>query len=323
MRALVTGVNGFVGSHLADLLRSQAEVELWGAGLFAERPAHLDPSVRTLAVDLRKAESVHDLIQTVRPDVIYHLAGQAYVPDSRQTPWDTLETNTRSCINLMEAALSAGLRPRTLLVSSYEVYDKQAARSGAVDENWPLGPDSPYGVSKVAQDFLARYYSGQHGIPVIVARPFNHVGPRQSDRFVAAAFGRQVALISLGQAPPVVRVGNLAARRDFTDVRDIVRAYVLLMGHAQPGEVYNLGSGRSRSIRELLETLLAIAGVEAEIRVDPERYRSDTDSDLVCDSSRARACCGWRPEIPLENTLADLLAYERERLRPGVGSPVV
>ncbi len=323
MRVLVTGVHGFAGSHLADLLGSQADVELWGAGLFAERPAYLDPSLRTLKVDLRDVKSVHDLVRTVRPDVIYHLAGKAFVPDSRRNPWETLETNARSHINLMEAALSAGLHPRILLVSSYEVYDKQAPRSGAVDESWPLGPDSPYGVSKAAQDFLARYYLDRHGIPAIVARPFNHVGPRQSERFVAAAFARQVALISLGQAPAVVGVGNLEARRDFTDVRDIVRAYVLLMEHGQPGEVYNLGSGRSRSIREILDILMAVAGVEAEIRVDPERYRAEAGPDLVCDSSRARARCGWTPAIPLEKTLADLLAHERERLRPEVASPVV
>jgi len=220
----------------------------------------------------------------------------------------------RVAIVVVVAVVSAGLQPRTLVVGSNEVYDKRAARSGAVDESWPLGPSTPYGISKAAQDFLAQYYFEWHGVPVVHVRPFNHIGPRQSTRFVAAAFAAQVARIAAGQSPPIVRVGNLAARRDFTDVRDIVRAYALLMEMGKPGELYNLGSGKSWSIGQLLNEMLSVARVEAELEVSPDLYRSDFERDLVCDFSRVQAACGWRPEIPMGTTITDLLGYERERI---------
>jgi len=314
MRVLITGVSGFAGSHLADYLLTRPGLELWGAALTTHRPDYLSPAVRLLAVDLRDPEAVQRLIQAVQPEQVYHLAGQAFVPQSRQDPWDTLETNLKPQVNLFQALSRERLRPRILIVSSYEVYAGLAPRKGPVDEAWPLGPDSPYGVSKVAQEFFARLYFEEHDLPVVRARPFNHIGPRQSTRFVAAAFASQVACIQAGVSPAVIKVGNLAARRDFSDVRDIVRAYVLLLEQGAPGEVYNLGAGRSYAIRELLDRLLAFAGVDCDIQIDPERYRPLTVPDVVCDASRARAACGWQPLISLDQTLAELLAYERGRL---------
>ncbi|MBI4769028.1 MAG: GDP-mannose 4,6-dehydratase [Chloroflexi bacterium] len=336
MRVLITGVGGFAGSHLADCLLTDPDAELWGTVLPAGRPAYLAAAVHRLAVDLRDPQAVRQIIQSARPERVYHLAGQAFVPQSHRDPWDTLENNLRPQLNLFESLLAESLRPRMLVVGSYEVYARRPSKiplaglpgqAGAapeiqtVGEDWPLGPDSPYGVSKVAQDFLARQYFETYDLPVIRVRPFNHIGPRQSPRFVAAAFASQIARIRAGQQPAVLRVGNLAARRDFTDVRDMVRGYALLLERGAPGEVYNLGSGASHSIQELLDRLLALAGVACEVTVDPERYRPLDAGEVLCDASRAFAACGWRPEIPFDVTLADLLAYEEQRLDPATPTP--
>lgn len=314
MRALITGVGGFAGSHLADFLLALPDVDVWGCDRNPVHPPYLSESVRYITGDLRDPEFVRDTLHRVEPDRVYHLAGQAFVPQSRVDPWGTFESNLRPQLSFLEALSEQDRRVRFLAVSSMEVYGRIEPGELPIDEAQPYRPDSPYGVSKLAQDFMGLQFFLSHGLTVVRARPFNHIGPRQSDRFVAAAFASQVARIEAGLQPPVIRVGNLDARRDFTDVRDMARAYYLLLEHGEPGEAYNIGSGRSRSIRELLDGVLACSRVKVQIEKDPERLRPSDVPDNLCDSSKARARTNWAPEIPFEQTLHDLVDYERRRV---------
>jgi GDP-4-dehydro-6-deoxy-D-mannose reductase len=313
LRFLITGASGFAGSHLADhlLAAHPRSAEVWGCDLSGERRPYLAADVRLIAADLRDSAAARRVVAESRPDRIFHLAGQAFVGDSWADPWATLEINLRAQLNLLEAVLAEGLAPRVLVVGSAEVYGRVTPEQQPINESAALRPDSPYSVSKVAQDMLALQYFLGHGLPVVRVRPFNHIGPRQNRRFVAPAFASQIAAIEAGRQPPVLRVGNLAARRDFTDVRDMVRAYALALELGEPGEVYNIGSGRSRGIDELLKTLLALARVPIRVEPDPARFRPVDLPDLVCDAGKLRAGTGWAPGVPFETTLHDLLDYER------------
>jgi GDP-4-dehydro-6-deoxy-D-mannose reductase len=318
LRSLITGVGGFAGSHLADYLLAEGDAagEVWGCDLTAARRPYLSPNVHLIAADLRDPQAAHQLIAQSRPERIFHLAGQAFVGDSWAHPWETIETNLRSQVNVLEAVVANGLRPSILVVGSSEEYGRMGTPGLAIDETQPLQPDSPYSVSKVAQDMLGLQYFLSYALPIVRVRPFNHIGPRQNHKFVAAAFASQVAAIEAGQKPPVMQVGNLEPRRDFTDVRDTVRAYALLLERGQAGEVYNLGSGESHRIRELLDVLLSLAHTSIRVETDSSRLRPNDVPDLVCDASRLRQATGWQPQYRLEETLRDLLNYERSVLVP-------
>lgn len=276
MRILITGVCGFAGSHLADHLLARSDsIELWGVAKEQGRPAYLDPRVHLFVADLRDSNAVEDVLRRAKPDQIYHLAGQAYVPQSWENPWQTLETNIRSQLNLLEACLRLGaLHTRVLAVGSEEEYGALDSSELPAREDLPLQPGSPYGISKVAQDLLGRAFFLRHGIPAVRVRPFNHIGPRQDRRFVASDFASQIVAIERGLAPPIIRVGNLDAERDFTDVRDVVRGYVAALEDGVPGDVYNICSGQARSIRHLLEGLLAHAFCEIAVQQDPSDRKS-------------------------------------------------
>jgi len=315
LRSLITGVGGFAGSHLADYLLAEGDAaQVWGCDLSAERRSYLSPRVQLMAADLRDPEAARRAIEAAQPERLYHLAGQAFVGDSWAHPWETIETNLRSQVNLLEAVLACGLRPRILVVGSAEEYGRATVASDPIGEDRPLRPDSPYSLSKVAQDLLGLQYFLSYELPVIRVRPFNHIGPRQNRKFVAPAFASQIAAIEAGTQPPVMKVGNLEARRDFTDVRDTVRAYALLLEHGQAGEVYNIGSSESRRIGDLLDILLSLARVAIRVEMDTGRLRPNDLPDLVCDASRLRAATGWQPRYALEQTLRDLLDYERSQL---------
>lgn len=313
MRILVTGAGGFAGSHLADALLTTTNPDVWGVLLSNDRPAYLDRRVQTVVANLCDAVAVAEVMDKLRPDQIYHLAGQAFVPQSWADPWETIETNIRPLANLFQSCLRLGLmRTRILVVGSYEEYGRLSPSEYPATENSPFRPDSPYGVSKIAQDFLGYSYSVSHGFPVVRVRPFNHIGSRQSHKFVAADFARQIAAIERGAQPPVIRVGNLEAERDFTDVRDVVRAYMAALEKGQPGEVYQVASGISRSIRSVLDGLLAHCQRRVTIEVDPARLRPSDTPRVQGDASKLRAATGWQPLIPFEQTLKDILDYERQ-----------
>jgi GDP-4-dehydro-6-deoxy-D-mannose reductase len=321
VRVLITGAGGFAGSHLAEHLRAQPGLEVWGVDRGGTREADYLPTHQALVADLRDPAEARAVVRAVRPERIFHLAGQAFVGESWADPWATLETNLRAQVNLCEAVLAEGLRPRLLVLGSNEEYGRVQPQELPIREAQPLRPDSPYGVSKVGQDLLGLQYFLSRGLPVVRVRPFNHIGPRQNPKFVAPAFASQIAAIEAGRQPPVLKVGNLSARRDFTDVRDMVRAYALALEHGEPGEVYNLGSGRSRSIRELLDRLLDFSTCPITVETDPARLRPSDVADVVCDAAAFRARAGWEPRIPFEQSLRDLLDYERQKLTPADRRP--
>lgn len=313
MKILITGASGFAGSHLADHLLAQRDHEVWGVSEINQRPHYLNPRLQLAHVDLRLPSAVDDLIAALQPDRLYHLAAQAFVPQSWDDPWETLENNIRAQINIVQACLRQGLtQTRLLVVGSNEEYGRIGVDELPARETTPLRPDSPYGVSKLAQDFLGQAYFLSHQLPIVRVRPFNHIGPRQNARFVAPNFARQIVAIERGESGPVVRVGNLDARRDFTDVRDTMRAYIAALEKGQPGEVYNVASGLSRPIHAILDGLLAHSTVTIKVEIDPTRLRPSDTPNQLGDYSKLKAATGWEPVIPFEQTLKDILDYERQ-----------
>ena len=316
MQALITGIAGFAGSHLADYLIRNTDCTVAGTIHRQDgRVAHLRERVALYRVDLREEAAVAELIAEVRPALIFHLAAQSFVPISWQHPWTTFEQNVHGQVNVLQAVAQQELDARVLVVGSNGEYGLIRPQDLPVDEETPLWPGSPYGVSKVAQDLMGWQYFRSYGIPVVRVRPFNHIGPRQGDRFVAPAFARQIAEAEVGARETTLRVGNLTAVRDFTDVRDVVRAYWLALTCGQPGEVYNIGSGQGRSINSLLRGLLALSDIEFTIEQDPARMRPSDVPESVCNAGRLRAATGWQPEIGFEQSLQDILADWRERVR--------
>lgn len=316
MRILITGAGGFVGGHLVDLLLTLPDVSLHAAVLNppGENPRLDSRPVTQHVADLRDPDAVRALVDAAQPDRVYHLAALAEVGASFRDPWKTLENNIRVQLNLQEAILRSGLEPRILIVSSSEIYGAAGGTGDPIDESYPFAPGSPYSVSKVTQDMLGLQYYLAHGMAVIRARPFNHIGPSQKGGFVASDFASQIAAVEAGQQEPVMWVGNLAAERDFTDVRDVVRAYHLLLERGTAGEAYNVCSGTSRSIRALLDTLLSFSSAEIEVRQDPARMRPSDVPRHVGNASKLRAATGWQPTIPFERTLLDILNDWRQSL---------
>lgn len=313
VRILVTGIGGFAGQHLArHLLNADTDAELVGV---ASRPLAGDLAAIPLhAVDLRDEAAVVDLLDRVRPDQIYHLAGSAYVRQSFDTPWDTLENNVRSQLNLFLAMIRLQIAPRVLAVTSGEIYSIHHSDKTPLDENAPIAPASPYSVSKAAQDMLAQQYTLSHHLPILRARPFNHLGPGQALGFVAPDFAMQIARIEAGLQPPVMRVGDLTAERDFTDVRDTVRAYHLLMQHGTPGEAYNIASGKTVPVQTLLNGLLERATADIAIKFEGDLMRPASARRSCGDASKMRTATGWTPDIPLAQTLGDVLDDCRQRV---------
>lgn len=317
MRALVTGITGFAGSHLADFLLAQhPEVEIFGTYRWRSRRdniEHLDGKVTLLETDLRDYASVHAALARSRPDAIFHLAAQSFVPTSWNAPTETLTSNVIGQTHIFEAVRALGLDPAIQIACSSEEYGLVLPHETPIKETNPLRPLSPYAVSKVAQDYLGYQYFQSYGIKAIRTRGFNHTGPRRGEVFVTSNFAKQVAEIEAGINPPVIRVGNLDAVRDFTDVRDMVRAYWLATQRAKPGEVYNIATGSGITIRAMLDKLLALAKVEVKVETDPARLRPSDVEVLIGDASKFRADTGWEPSIPFDTTLADLLDYWRAR----------
>ncbi len=314
MRLLVTGIAGFVGGHLVDYLRAeQPQVQILGLD------SHPGPRVRALqveviAADVEDAAAVRDALGSVRPDGILHLAAQSSPQRSWDDPAGTLRTNVLGLLNLLEGARAHGLAPRTVVVGSAEEYGQVDPRDLPLREDAPLRPLTPYAASKVAQGYLGLQYALSTGIPVVRTRTFHHTGPRRGESFAESSFARQLAEIEAGRRPAVIEVGNLDAVRDFTDVRDVVRAYWALLERGRAGEVYNVCSGTGIRLRDLLQTLIDVSGLRVEVSVDPARLRPSDVPEQIGDPARIRADLGWTPSIPLKQSLADLLQYWRERV---------
>lgn len=303
---LVTGAAGFVGSHLLELLaEDNVEVVAW------QRPGRRGRAarVRWVTVEMHDRSAVAAAISDLRPATVYHLAGVPHVGDSWAQTRETFAGNVLASHHLFAAIREAGVDTRVLVTSSAMVY---TPADRAIAETDRVCPNSPYGTSKLAQEMVARRAWEDDGIPGLIARAFNHVGPRQSPSFVAPSIARQVALIEAGRSEPVLATGNLDPQRDLMDVRDTVRAYRAMMQSAKPAVPYNVCSGRPLAIRTLVETFLARAKVPIRIVQDPDRFRPNDTPLLLGDHSRITADTGWTPQIPIEQTVDDLLTYWRQ-----------
>lgn len=315
MKALITGIDGFVGGHLAQQLIAQGDADLYGTtfGPAEHYPALTAAGIDVRQVDLTSDEATDRLIAEIRPDHLYHLAAQSFVPLSYENPWATLQNNIHAQLNVLHSIARLGLPTRVLVVGSAEEYGQVSPGNVPINEQQPLRPTSPYSVSKVAQDMLGLQYFLSSHVATIRVRPFNHTGPGQSPQFVAPAFASQIAAIEKHLKPPVLDVGNLEARRDLSDVRDVVRAYTLLLNRGDAGEVYNIGRGVAHSIQEILDMLLNLSDARIEVRTDPARLRPVESPIIVCDTSLIHAATGWKAEIPIEQTLSDVLNDWRAR----------
>jgi len=314
VRILITGISGFVGPYLAEHIAEIApETEIWGM-VWAADPAKAPSSVQQVEGDLTDISSLTIALNQVRPDIIFHLAAASSVASSWEHPGRFLEVNAVGTVNLLEVVRTLGLGAKTVVSSSAEVYGVVPTNKQPITEDAPLAPLSPYAASKAAQDLLtAQYYHG-YGMPTIRLRLFHHTGPRRPTQFVASSFAYQIARIERGLDPPRLAVGNLEAVRDFTDVRDVARAYWLAATRGIPGDAYNVCSSRRTSIRRVLDMLLAHSEVEVEVEVDPNRLRAADIPYLVGDHSRFSETTGWHPEIPLVETLGDLLGWWRSQV---------
>ena len=314
MRALVTGISGFVGGHLTEHLVAEDDlvVGLSASGRWPDELKHLGQRARIERFDLlgETEATLAELVRRKQPEVIYHLAAQSNPQASVNESRATWSLNFWGSFNLLEAVKLSGQKPRVILVSSGVCYGNPPPELIPVNESCPLRPNNPYAASKAAVDLLGIEHHLAHGTDVISVRPFNHAGPRQSARYVLAGLAFQVAQVEAGRSGRV-EVGNLDIIRDFTDVRDVVRAYRMLAQSGQPGEIYNLGSGSGTKIADALEYLRSMARSPIEIHVDQARVRPVDQPMLVADAAKLRAAVGWQARYSIEQTLGDMLEFWR------------
>ena len=324
-RALITGITGMVGSHLTDFLLEHTDWEIWGMARWRspmDNISHLLDRVNRKDrvflhyADLRDELSLYQAVKTARPDYVFHLAAQSFPRTSFDAPLDTLDTNVQGTNRLLEVIRQQELDPVIHVCASSEVFGRVPAEKLPIDEECTFHPASPYAISKVGTDLIGRFYGEAYGMKVMTTRMFTHTGPRRGDVFAESTFAKQIAMIEAGVIPPVIKTGNLDSLRTWADVRDAVRAYYMLVTHNPiPGAYYNIGGTYSCSIREMLETLLAMSTVkDIKIETDPDRLRP-IDADLqVPNTAKFHAHCGWKPEIPFAQTMTDLLTYWRDRV---------
>lgn len=316
-KALITGITGMAGSHLADYLLALGDIEVHGTKRWRSRTEnidHLEGQITLHDCDLTDFKNTFDIIQKVKPDFIFHLAAQSFVPTSWVSPAATLTDNITMQVNVFEAVREVGIDPMIQIALSSEEYGMVYPDEVPINEDNPLRPLSPYAVSKVAQDLMGYQYNQSYGLKVIRTRTFNHEGPRRGDVFVTSNFAKQIAEIEAGKKEPVIYVGNLQAKRDWTDVRDTVRGYWLAVNKCTPGDVYVIASGETRTVQAMLDLLLSMSNVKVEIKQDPSRMRPSDVEILLGDYSKFNKETGWKPEIPFEKMMEDLLNYWRERV---------
>ncbi len=300
-----------MGSHLAELMLGLGN-EVNGLDVPGSNKAnisHLKDRIAHFECDLREPATVKSILKDTAPDIIFHLAGQSSVMESWKDPEGTKSSNVDSQVNLMDAVMELKTKPSIHIACSSEEYGAVAVERLPITEEHELKPLSPYAESKVEQERTALKYVKEHGLKIVRTRAFNHIGPRQSGSFAIPSFAKQIALIKKKKAEPVIMTGNLNAKRDFTDVRDVAKAYWLAATKGVPGEVYNVCSGRSVSLKDILSMMIAISGVHVEVRRDPSKARPSEIPDNRGDSTKFRKATGWAPEIPLEQTLKDILEF--------------
>lgn len=307
-KVLITGATGFVGQHLTEYLSAQNEFQLFGTSL---TDAEKNDKIQIEKIDLTSFGDVQNLIDKILPDQIYHLAAltspASSFDDSKQVVLGNIEVQ----LNILDAVRKNEMNPRVLIISSGEIYGLVDSSQLPIDEKAEMNPNNPYAVSKIAQDYLGLQYALSYKMDIIRVRPFNHTGPGQSPAFAIPAFAKQIAAIEKGGQEPILKVGSLNAKRDFTDVRDIVKGYALIMEKGQSREAYNIGSGKSYSIKKLLDMLLGFSKKQIDIEEDPVKMRPSDIEDIYCNFDKLNSLTGWKPEIEIEKTLKDTLDYYR------------
>ncbi len=315
-KALITGITGFVGSHMADFLLDEG-FEVYGLCRWRasrDNIVHLNGKVRLIEADLLDSHSLERLIFEARPELIFHLAAQSYVPASWTSPAITLETNVVGPANLFESVRRAQITPLIQIACSSEEYGLVHPNEVPIKETNPLRPLSPYGVAKLAMDYLGYQYFKSYGMKIVRTRGFNHTGPRRGEVFAESDFAKQIAEIEKGLREPVIHVGNLEALRDYTDVRDMVRGYYLAAVKGEPGEVYNICTGKAWKIADVLDYYLSLSKAKVKVKKDPARMRPSDVPILIGDNRKFVKQTGWKPKIPLEQTFKDLLNYWRVKV---------
>lgn len=315
-KILITGVTGFVGNHLASYLLSKESYDIIGTHRSESHTmflAQLEENITLKKVDLNDVDAVEKLLEETKPDVIFHLAAQASPAKSFAIPVETLTNNIVAEFSLLNSLRKLELKhTRVVVISSAEIYGVLTPKDIPVDEDTPFRPATPYAVSKLAQDFLSYQHFLAYNMDIVRLRPYNHIGPGQKAGYVVTDFAKQIAEIENGKKEETISVGNLEAKRDFTDVRDMVKAYALAMEEGTSGEVYNIGSGTSHKIEDILHTLLSFSSKKISVTIDQSRFRPIDVPEIRCDSSKFHKITGWQPEIPFEKTLEDILDYWRK-----------
>lgn len=317
MRVLITGIAGFVGSHLAELLLKKGE-EVFGICLPGESLENIQEIKKKLHLancNIINFNQLSKVVKRTNPDEIYHLAAFSSVGKSFKHPLDTIEANIRGTLNLLEILRNIKKKTRILIVGSSDMYGIVKPKDIPITEEKTLLPVSPYGSSKAACDLLAYQFYKSYGVQAIRIRAFNHTGPRQGTGFVVPDFASQITNIEAGILPPIIKVGNLSTRRDISDVRDVVRGYYLLMKKGKAGEAYNICSGKAYSIQNVLKVLISLSKKKIKVKIDKKRNRPAEIPVLVGSNSKIRKATGWKPKISLEKTLEDTLNFWRRRVK--------
>jgi len=314
-KALITGITGFAGNYLAQHLLSSDKYDISGTYLLDEGLRNIGAikgKLNLIKADLSEKENVFKIVKDTAPEIIFHLAALTSPFDSFSNPTRTLTNNISLQVNLLEGVRKYNLfNTRILITSSADIYGLVKKEDLPIDEDTPLMPTSPYSVSKIAQDFLGLTYFLSYNLKIIRVRPFNHIGPMQSPSFVVSSFAKQIAEIEKGKRKPILRVGNLEVKRDFTNVKDMVRAYTLAIEKGKDGEVYNIGSGTSYRIFDILDKLVSMSSSKIKIEEDKALFRPNDNPDLLCDAGKFIKLTGWKPQISIEKTLKDTLDYWR------------
>jgi len=314
IKVFITGVAGFAGGFLCEHILKVGGFEVFGTYLSDEQlkySSHIKDKVKLRKLNLLDAGATYNLVKEVNPDYVFHLAAITSPSASFENPSETITNNIEAQVNLLEAIRKTGINPSTLIVSSADAYGAVDKENLPIDENTPFRPVNPYAVSKIAQDFLGLQYFLSYGLKIIRVRPFNHIGPRQSPRFVVSYFAQQIAQIEKGGKENVIKVGDLSTKRDFTDVRDMMAAYLLALQKGEAGQVYNIGRGISYRISEILDKLLSLSSVKIKVEIDKSLFRPKDEPELRCDNRSFVKKTGWEPKIDIEKTLKDTLDYFR------------
>lgn len=316
MKILITGAGGFVGAHLIRFLKQNTEDDIFVTVLNEQEGKDIDlPVSRIYFLDINDSYAVEDIINKIKPDYMYHLAAQSSVGASWKIPSLTVSVNTVGTTNIFEAVRKSELKTRILLIGSSEQYGTVGKENLPTGETTPIQPSNPYAVSKIAQELMAKLYAKSYGLDIVTVRAFNHIGPGQSAAFVIPDWASQIAEIELGKREPVIRVGNTTVKRDLTDVRDVVRAYHMLMTMAKSGEVYNVGSGKNYKLSDILELMISQSQrPDIQIYNDKDKFRPSDTPEVLSNISKICEATGWQPEIGIEETIRDVIDYFRNTI---------